>query len=41
LDKNLSFINSYFSKILNRTEEQGKKALKEFSDGVAEVTDFK
>jgi len=41
LDKNLLFINSYFSKLLNRTEEQGKKALKQFSEVVDEVTSFK
>jgi glycerol-3-phosphate dehydrogenase len=41
LDKNLLFINIFFSKLLNRSEEQSKKALKEFSEVVDEVTDFK
>ncbi|MCW3125749.1 MAG: Glycerol-3-phosphate dehydrogenase [Bacteroidetes bacterium] len=41
LDKSLLFINSYFSQLLTRTEEQNKKALKELTEAVDEVTDFK
>ena len=41
LDKNLPFIHRYFSTILHRTDEQSNKALKEFTEVVAEVTDFK
>ena len=41
LDRNLSFINEYFSKLLHRTDAEKAVALKYFTDVVKEVTDFK
>lgn len=41
LDANLSFISSYFSDILNRTEQQRAEALARITATVQEVTTFK
>ena len=41
LDRNLAFINEYFSHLLQRTEVEKEAALKRFSEVVKEVTDFK
>jgi len=41
LDRNLAFIHEFFSSLLHRTDESKAIALKQFSEAVAEVTDFK
>jgi glycerol-3-phosphate dehydrogenase len=41
LDRNLAFINDYFSALLNRTVVEKATALKRFTEVVKEVTDFK
>ena len=41
LDRNLAFINEYFSHLLQRSEAEKEAALKRFTEVVKEVTDFK